>query len=235
MRKRSKRYNEVIKKAELNKEYSISDAIKSIKSFSNVKFDETLDLAVNLGVDPKKADQMLRGTVSLPHGIGKTVKVLVLCKPIKEQEAKDAGADHVGLEDYIKKIQEGWSDIDTVIATPDVMSEVGKLGKILGTKGLMPNPKSGTVTQDVGKAVKEIKAGRIEFRVEKAGIVHAGVGKIGFDEIKLVDNVNAFLSNILKIKPSTVKGQYVQSITLSSTMGPGFMVNKSELQALAGK
>jgi large subunit ribosomal protein L1 len=235
MRKRSKRYNEVIKKVELKKEYSISDAIKSIKSFSNVKFDETLDLAVNLGVDPKKADQMLRGTVSLPHGIGKTVRVLVLCKPIKEQEARDAGADLVGLEEYIKKIQEGWTDVDSVIATPDVMAEVGKLGKILGTRGLMPNPKSGTVTQDVGKAVKEIKAGRIEFRVEKSGIIHAGVGKISFDETKLVDNVNAFLSNILKIKPSTVKGQYVLAITLSSTMGPGFMVNKSELQALAGK
>jgi len=235
MRKRSKRYNEIIKKVELKKEYSVSDAIKSIKSFANVKFDETLDLAVNLGVDPKKADQMLRGTVSLPHGIGKTVRVLVLCKPIKEQEAKDAGADHVGLEEYIKKIQEGWADVDTVIATPDVMAEVGKLGRILGTKGLMPNPKSGTVTQDVGKAVKEVKAGRIEFRVEKAGIVHAGVGKISFDEDKLVDNVNAFLSNILKIKPSTVKGQYIQSITLSSTMGPGFMINKAEMQALAGK
>jgi large subunit ribosomal protein L1 len=235
MRKRSKRYNEIIKKVELKKEYSVSDAIKSIKSFANVKFDETLDLAVNLGVDPKKADQMLRGTVSLPHGIGKTVRVLVLCKPIKEQEAKDAGADHVGLEEYIKKIQEGWADVDTVIATPDVMAEVGKLGKILGTKGLMPNPKSGTVTQDVGKAIKEIKAGRIEFRVEKAGIVHAGVGKVSFDNDKLVDNVNAFLSNILKIKPSTVKGQYIQSITLSSTMGPGFMINKAEMQALAGK
>lgn len=235
MRKRSKRYNEIIKKAELKKEYSVSDAIKSIKSFANVKFDETLDLAVNLGVDPKKADQMLRGTVSLPHGIGKTVRVLVLCKPIKEQEAKDAGADHVGLEEYIKKIQEGWADVDTVIATPDVMAEVGKLGRILGTKGLMPNPKSGTVTQDVGKAVKEVKAGRIEFRVEKAGIIHAGVGKISFDDDKLVDNVNAFLSNILKIKPSTVKGQYIQSITLSSTMGPGFAINKSEMQALAGK
>ena len=235
MRKRSKRYNEIIKKVELKKEYSVSDAIKSIKSFANVKFDETLDLAVNLGVDPKKADQMLRGTVSLPHGIGKTVRVLVLCKPIKEQEAKDAGADYVGLEEYIKKIQEGWADVDTVIATPDVMAEVGKLGKILGTKGLMPNPKSGTVTQDVGKAVKEIKAGRIEFRVEKAGIVHAGVGKISFDNDKLVDNVNAFLSNILKIKPSTVKGQYIESITLSSTMGPGFMINKAEMQALAGK
>jgi large subunit ribosomal protein L1 len=235
MRKRSKRYNEVIKKAELKKEYSIADAVKNVISFANVKLDETLDLAVNLGVDPKKADQMIRGTVSLPHGIGKTVRVLVLCKPIKEQEARDAGADHVGLEDYIKKIQEGWADVDTVIATPDVMAEVGKLGRILGTKGLMPNPKSGTVTQDVGKAVTEIKAGRIEFRVEKSGIVHAGVGKISFDEEKLVDNVNAFLANILKIKPITVKGQYVRAVTLSSTMGPGFTVNKSELQALSGK
>jgi len=235
MRKRSKRYNEVIKKVELKKEYSISDAIKNVRSFANAKFDETLDLAVNLGVDPKKADQMLRGTVSLPHGIGKKVRVLVLCKPIKEQEAKDAGADYVGLEEYIKKIQEGWTDIDSVIATPDVMVEVGKLGKILGTRGLMPNPKTRTVTQDVGQAVKEIKAGRIEYRVEKAGIIHAGVGKLSFDEEKLVENVNAFLSNILKIKPSTVKGQYVRAITLSSTMGPGFTVNKSELQALATK
>ena len=235
MRKRSKRYNELIKKIELKKEYSISDAIKSIKSFANVKFDETLDLAIKLGVDQRKADQNLRGTVALPHGIGKTVRILVLCKPIKEQEAKDAGADHVGFEEYIKKIQEGWTDVDSIIATPDVMADLAKVAKILGPKGLMPTPKTGTVTQDVGKAIKEIKAGRIDFRVEKTGIIHAGVGKISFDESKLVDNVNAFISNILKLKPSTVKGQYVHSVSLSSTMGPGFMVNKTELQALAGK
>ena len=233
MRTRSKRYNEIVKKIELKKEYSINDAVKNIKSFANAKFDETVDVAVNLGVDPKKSDQMIRGTVSLPHGIGKTVKVLVLCKPIKEQEARDAGADHVGLEEYIKKIQEGWTDVDTVIATPDVMAEVGKLGKILGTKGLMPNPKSGTVTQDVGKAVKEIKAGRIEFRVEKAGIIHAGVGKISFEETKIIDNINAFLSTLVKLKPSTVKGTYVHGITISSSMGPGFRINKAELQLLA--
>lgn len=235
MRTRSKRYNEVFKKTELKKEYSVTDAVKSIKSFANAKFDETVDVAVNLGVDPKKSDQMIRGTVSLPHGIGKTVRVLVLCKPIKEQEAKDAGADHVGLEEYVKKIQEGWTDVDVVIATPDVMAEVGKLGKILGTKGLMPNPKSGTVTQDVAKAVKEVKAGRIEFRVEKAGIVHAGVGKISFDENKIIENINAFLATLLKLKPSTVKGQYVEGITISSTMGPGFRISKTELQALANK
>lgn len=235
MRKRSKRYNETIKKVDLKKEYSISDAVKILKTFATAKFDETVDIAVNLGVDPKKSDQMIRGTVSLPHGIGKTVRVLVLCKPIKEQEAKDAGADHVGLEEYIKKIQEGWTDVDVVIATPDVMAEVGKLGKILGTKGLMPNPKSGTVTQDVGKAVKEVKAGRIEFRVEKAGIVHAGIGKVSFEDNKLVDNINAFLTTLLRMKPSTVKGQYVKAITISSTMGPGFKISRNELQALINK
>jgi large subunit ribosomal protein L1 len=232
MRYRSKRYKGAVQKVDLKKEYSLSDAVKVIKESVSVKFDETLDIAVKLGVDPKKSDQMIRGTVSLPHGIGKTVRVLVLCKPIKEQDAKDAGADFVGLEEYIKKIQEGWADVDVVIATPDVMSEVGKLGKMLGTKGLMPNPKSGTVTPDVAKAVKEVKAGRIEFRVEKAGIVHAGIGKISFDESKLVDNINAFLSSLVKLKPSTVKGQYVKGISLSSTMGPGLLINKAEIPVL---
>jgi large subunit ribosomal protein L1 len=232
MRHRSKRYNNMLKKVNIKQEYGLSDAVKLIKESASVKFDETFEVAVKLGVDPKKSDQMIRGTVSLPHGIGKTVRVLVLCKPIKEQEAQDAGADFFGLEEYIKKIQEGWADVDVVIATPDVMSEVGKLGKMLGTKGLMPNPKSGTVTADVAKAVKEVKAGRIEFRVEKAGIVHAGVGKVSFDETKLVDNINAFLGTLMKMKPSTVKGQYVKSISLSSSMGPGLLLNKNELQAL---
>jgi large subunit ribosomal protein L1 len=232
MRYRSKRYKGLVQKLDRKKEYSLSDAVKLIKDTVSVKFDETLDIAVKLGVDPKKSDQMIRGTVSLPHGIGKTVRVLVLCKPIKEQEAKDAGADFVGLEEYIKKIQEGWADVDVVVATPDVMSEVGKLGKMLGTKGLMPNPKSGTVTADVAKAVKEVKAGRIEFRVEKAGIVHAGVGKISFDDTKLVDNITAFLSSLVKLKPSTVKGQYVKGIALSSTMGPGILINKAEISVL---
>jgi large subunit ribosomal protein L1 len=232
MRYRSKRFKGVVKKVEPKKEYSLADAVKLIKDLASVKFDESIDIAVNLGVDPKKSDQMIRGTVSLPHGIGKTVRVLVLCKPIKEQEAKEAGADFCGLEEYVKKIQDGWTDVDVIIATPDVMSEVGKLGKILGTKGLMPNPKSGTVTQDVTKAVKEIKAGRIEFRVEKAGVVHAGVGKVSFEDTKLVENINAFLSALVKLKPSTVKGQYVKTIAISSTMGPGIPINKAEILAL---
>jgi len=226
--KRSKRYRNLLARVNSAKEFNIADAVAKVKETATAKFDEAVDIAVRLGVDPKKSDQLVRGTVSLPHGIGKTVRVLVLCKPIKEQEAKDAGADHVGFEEYIKKIQEGWADVDVIIATPDVMGEVGKLGKVLGPRGLMPNPKSGTVTMEVGRAVREVKAGKIEFRCDKAGIVHAMVGKASFENEKLVDNISVFLNTIVKLKPSSAKGQYIKSITLSSTMGPGVRINKAE-------
>ena len=184
-------------------------------------------MAVKLGVDPKKADQAVRGTVSLPHGTGKQVRVLVIAKPPKDEEAKAAGADHAGFQDYLQKIQQGWADIDVIIATPDVMGDLGKLGKVLGPRGLMPNPKSGTVTNDIAKAVKEVKGGKIEFRVDKAGILHASVGKVNFDANKLVENINAFLATVMRLKPATSKGQYVKSISVSSTMGPGIHIDKN--------
>lgn len=216
-------------KIEAQKEYTLKEAIDKLKELSSVKFDETLDCAIRLGVDPRHADQMVRGTVSLPHGTGKDVKVLVIAKGSKAQEALDAGADYAGFEEYLEKIKEGWADVDVVIATPDSMAELGKLGKILGPKGLMPNPKSGTVTQDVAQAVKEVKAGKIEFRVEKAGIVHTPLGKLSFDTDKLVDNAKAFLNTIVKMKPASAKGQYIKSIYLSSTMGPGLKISKDEV------
>jgi len=226
----SKRNKAIKESVDLNKEYSVADAVNILKQNSRVKFVETLDCAIRLGVDPRHADQMVRGTVSLPFGTGKQVKVLVVTKT-SVKEALDAGADFAGLEEYLEKIKGGWADIDVIIATPDVMGELGKLGKILGPKGLMPNPKSGTVTQDVVKAVKEVKAGKIEFRVEKAGIVHTSLGKLNFDADKLVENTKSFLNTIIKLKPSSAKGQYVKSIFLSSTMGPGLKINKDELAA----
>jgi large subunit ribosomal protein L1 len=228
--KKSKRFQEVLKNTDRTKEYSIIDAIKTLKENSKVKFPETLDCAIKLGVDPRHADQMIRGTVSLPNGTGKQVRVLVVTKS-KAQEALDAGADYAGFDEYIEKIKGGWTDIDVIVASPDTMSELGKLGKILGPKGLMPNPKSGTVTQDVAQAVKEVKAGKIEFRVEKAGIVHTSLGKLNFEAEKLEENTKAFLNTIIKMKPSSAKGQYVKSIYLSSTMGPGLKINKEELPA----
>jgi large subunit ribosomal protein L1 len=227
--KNSKRTKEIQKSIDTSKEYSLEDAVKLLKSSSKVKFNESLDCAIRLGVDPRHADQMLRGTVSLPHGTGKEVNVLVIAKGSKVQEALDAGADYAGFEEYLEKIKVGWADIDVIIATPDSMSELGKLGKILGPKGLMPNPKSGTVTQDVAKAVKEIKAGKIEFRVDKSGIVHASLGKLDFEEDKLVENIRTFINTIIKMKPSSAKGQYVKSLYLSSTMGPGLKVTKEEI------
>jgi large subunit ribosomal protein L1 len=209
------------------KEYSISEAIALLKKSKKAKFDESVDIAVRLGVDPKHADQVVRGTVALPHGTGKSVRVLVIAKPEKHDEAREAGADHVGFDDYIKKIQEGWTDVDVIIAAPDTMAELGKIGKILGPRGLMPNPKSGTVTPNVGQAVKEVKAGKIDFRVDKTGIVHSIIGKLSFDENKIVDNVNAFVNMIIKLKPAAAKGTYVKSITLSSTMGPGLKIDKN--------
>ncbi|MGK9368048.1 50S ribosomal protein L1 [Melioribacter sp. Ez-97] len=225
----SKRMKSIKEKIEAQKEYTLKEAIDKLKELSSVKFDETLDCAIRLGVDPRHADQMVRGTVSLPHGTGKDVKVLVIAKGSKAQEALDAGADYAGFEEYLEKIKEGWADVDVVIATPDSMAELGKLGKILGPKGLMPNPKSGTVTQDVAQAVKEVKAGKIEFRVEKAGIVHTPLGKLSFDTDKLVDNAKAFLNTIVKMKPASAKGQYIKSIYLSSTMGPGLKISKDEV------
>jgi large subunit ribosomal protein L1 len=224
---RSKRYKAVVKKVDLKKTYTIDEAVTKVKDMASAKFTEAVDIAVRLGVDPKKADQAIRGTVALPHGIGKAVRVLVIAKPPRDEEAKAAGADHAGFTDYLEKIKGGWADIDVIIATPDSMVELGKLGKILGPRGLMPNPKSGTVTADIAKAVKEVKAGKIEFRVDKAGILHATIGKVNFDNNKLSDNINAFLNTVVRLKPSSSKGQYIKSIFISSTMGPGVQIDRS--------
>jgi len=224
--KRNKLINE---KVDREKEYSINDAIKSLQDNSSVKFVESLDCAIRLGVDPRHADQMIRGTVSLPNGTGKKVKVLVIAKDSKAKDALDAGADYAGFEEYLEKIKSGWADVDVVIATPDSMSELGKLGRILGPKGLMPNPKSGTVTNEVANAVKEVKAGKIEFRVDKTGIVNTPIGKLDFETEKLVENAKAFISTIIKLKPSSAKGQYVKSLFLSSSMGPGLKINSDEI------
>ncbi|HAX49186.1 MAG TPA: 50S ribosomal protein L1 [Ignavibacteria bacterium] len=225
----TKKRKEINSKVDFNKEYSITEAVAKLKETSKSKFNESIDIAMRLGVDPRQADQLVRGTVALPHGTGKTVRVLVVAKPEKQEEARNAGADHVGFDDYLAKIKEGWADVDVIIAAPDTMSELGKLGKVLGPKGLMPNPKSGTVTNDLAKAVNEVKAGRIEFRVEKAGIVHACVGKASFEPKQLEDNIHTFINQVLKMKPATSKGQYVKSVTLTSTMGPGLAISKNEL------
>jgi len=225
--KRSKRNTANAKKVDINQLYSIDSAVQKVKETATAKFAESVDIAVRLGVDPKKADQALRGTVSLPHGIGKAVRVLVIAKPPKDEEAKAAGADHAGFQEYLDKIKGGWADVDVIIATPDAMGELGKLGKILGPRGLMPNPKSGTVTAEIGKTVKEVKAGKIEFRVDKAGILHATIGKANFDKGQLVDNINAFLNTVVRMKPASAKGQYIKSIALSSTMGPSVMIDRA--------
>lgn len=227
----SKRFKAAVATVDKTKQYTIDEAIAKVKAGATAKFVESVDVAVRLGVDPKKADQAIRGTVALPHGIGREVRVLVLARAPKDAEAKAAGADHAGLADYITQIQGGWADIDVIIATPDVMGEVGKLGKVLGPRGLMPNPKSGTVTMDVAKAVKEVKAGKIEFRVDKAGIVHASLGKANFEPKQLAENLHAFLNTIVRLKPASAKGTYVKSINLSSTMGPGVRIDKNQLIA----
>lgn len=218
-------------KVDVDKVYSLAEATALVKECSNVKFDATVDIAVRLGVDPRKANQMVRGTVSLPHGTGKSVRVLVLCNPDKEQEAKDAGADFVGLDEYIDKIKGGWTDIDVIITTPQVMGKVGALGRVLGPRGLMPNPKSGTVTMEVGKAVQDVKAGKIDFKVDKYGIIHASVGKVSFDAKKLEENAAEVLSTLMRLKPAAAKGTYMMSIALSSTMGPGIKVDQKSATA----
>jgi large subunit ribosomal protein L1 len=227
----SKRFRSLTTIVEPRKEHTIDEAVARVKETATAKFVESVEIAVRLGVDPKKADQAIRGTVALPHGTGKQVRVLVLARPPRDEEARAAGADHAGLADYIQQIQGGWAEVDVVIATPEVMGEVGKLGKILGPRGLMPNPKSGTVTNDVAKAVQEVKAGKIEFRVDKAGIVHASIGKVNFDSQKLVENIHAFLATVVRLKPTTAKGTYIKSISLSSTMGPGIRVDRSQVAA----
>ncbi len=226
--KESKRFRESKKLVERSKEYTVDEAVDKLKATAKAKFDETIDVAIRLGVDPRHADQAVRGTVSLPHGIGKTVRVLVLSKQQqKQEEATQAGADFAGFDDYLKKIQEGWADVDVIVATPDSMGDVGRLGKILGPKGLMPNPKSGTVTIDVAKAVTEIKAGKIEFRVDKSGNLHSVIGKASFDKQKLVDNLNSFLAAVNRLKPASSKGQYIKNVAISSTMGPSVKIDKS--------
>ena len=225
--KRSKRYLENISKIDLEKDYSLNEALEFISDSSNTKFDQTVDLSINLGVDPRHADQVIRGTVSLPHGTGKDVKVLVIAKGDKADEALSAGADYAGDKEYLDKIKGGWTDIDIIISTPDMMAEVGKLGRILGPKKLMPNPKSGTVTPDVKNAVTEVKKGKIEYRVDKNGIVHTIIGKSSFGNAKLADNCNAIMGSIIKAKPSSLKGVYLKKVTLSSTMGPGKKLDKN--------
>jgi large subunit ribosomal protein L1 len=227
----AKKMDAAMKKVETGKEYSLEEAITLVKDASYTKFDETVDLALNLGVDPKKSDQMVRGTVVLPHGMGKKVKVLVFAKGEKEKEARDAGADFVGAEDMVEKIQKGWLDFDNAVATPDIMGLVGKLGKILGPRGLMPNPKLGTVTFDVAKAVKEIKAGKVEYKTEKAGIIHVPIGKVSFDAEKLLDNARVIIDAVVKAKPGTSKGKYLKKMAISSTMGPGVRVDVGKLTA----
>ncbi len=221
----SKNQKAYAEKVDPDKVYSITEASALVKECSNLKFDASVDIAVRLGVDPRKANQMVRGTVSLPHGTGKTVRVLVICNPDKEQDAKDAGADFVGLDEYIDKIKGGWTDVDVIITTPQVMGKVGALGRVLGPRGLMPNPKSGTVTMDVGKAVQDVKAGKIDFKVDKYGIVHASVGKVSFDAAKLEDNISEVLGTLMRLKPASAKGIYMMSVSLNSTMGPGIKLD----------
>lgn len=212
-------------KYDASKAYSVADASKVVKEITTTKFDASVDLAIRLGVDPRKANQMVRGTVTLPHGTGKTMRVLAIVTPDKEAEAKAAGADYVGLDEYIEKIKGGWTDVDVIITMPSVMGKVGALGRVLGPRGLMPNPKTGTVTMDVGKAVQDSKGGKIDFKVDKAGIVHAGIGKVSFDADKIAENANELLQAILKLKPSSAKGAYVRSVTMSSTMSPGIIID----------
>ncbi len=232
MPRKSKNQKQVQAGFDNTKAYELSEACQLLKQLTFAKFDESVELHVRLGVDPRQANQMVRGTAALPHGTGKTVRVLVLTTPDKEAAAKEAGADHVGLDDYIEKISGGWTDIDVIICSPDVMGKVGKLGRVLGPRGLMPNPKSGTVTADVATAVREVKAGKIDFKVDKTGIIHAAIGKVSFSREQLVDNATEMLQTLFKLKPQASKGIYFKSIFLASTMGPGIKLEKSSVQGL---
>ena len=230
MSKLTKNRKLVLSKIEPNKVYKLGEAAALLKEITSTKFDASVDLDVRLGVDPRKSNQMVRGVVTLPHGTGKSVRVLVLCTPDKEKEATEAGADYVGLDEYVEKIKGGWTDVDVIITTPNVMAKVGALGRILGPRGLMPNPKTGTVTMEVGKAVKEVKAGKIDFKVDKFGIVHSSVGKIAFSAEQIADNASEFMNTILKLKPTTAKGTYVKSIFLSTTMSPGLQIDPKSVE-----
>ena len=225
MAKLTKKQKEAASKIEKNKLYSLKDAAALIKVIASAKFDESVDIAVRLGVDPRKANQMVRGVVTLPHGTGKDVKVLALVTPDKEAEAKEAGADYVGLDDYLQKIKDGWTDVDVIITMPSVMGKLGPLGRILGPRGLMPNPKTGTVTMDVAKAVQEVKAGKIDFKVDKTGIVHAGIGKVSFGSEQIVDNAHEIIQTLIKLKPTAAKGTYIKGIHLTSTMSPAIALD----------
>ena len=225
MSKVTKQRKEALAKFDKSKSYSLSEAVNIVKQITYTKFDASVDLNIRLGVDPRKANQMVRGSVTLPHGTGKVVRVLVLCNPDKAQEALDAGADYVGLDEYIQKIKDGWTDIDVVITTPNIMPKVGALGRILGPRGLMPNPKTGTVTMDVAKAVQEVKAGKIDFKVDKYGIIAAGVAKVSFSPEKIVDNARELIQAVIKLKPAAAKGTYMKSVYISSTMSPGVQID----------
>jgi len=225
MSKVTKQRKEALAKFDKSKSYSLSEAVNIVKQITYTKFDASVDLNIRLGVDPRKANQMVRGSVTLPHGTGKVVRVLVLCNPDKAQEALDAGADYVGLDEYIQKIKDGWTDIDIVITTPNIMPKVGALGRILGPRGLMPNPKTGTVTMEVGKAVQEVKAGKIDFKVDKYGIINAGVAKVSFSPEKIFDNAKELIQAVIKLKPAAAKGTYMKSVYISSTMSPGVQID----------
>ncbi len=230
MSKLTKNRKLALEKLDKDKQYTLAEAAKLVKEISSTKFDSSLDLNVRLGVDPRKANQMVRGVVTLPHGTGKEKVVLALCTPDKEDEAKAAGADYVGLDEYIEKIEKGWTDIDVIITMPPVMAKLGKLGRVLGPRGLMPNPKSGTVTMEIGKAVEEVKKGKIDFKVDKYGIIHTSVGKVSFEEPKIVENVREFVQTIIKLKPSAAKGTYIRSLYLSSTMSPGIRLDPKAIE-----
>lgn len=232
MAKLSKKRKDALSKYDPSQAYSLKDASTIVKETSSTKFDASVDIDIRLGVDPRKADQMVRGVVALPNGTGKTVRVLVLATEDKHEEAKAAGADYVGLDDYIEKIGKGWTDIDVIITMPTVMAKLGRLGRVLGPRGLMPNPKAGTVTMDIGKAVEEVKAGKIDFKVDKTGIIHAGIAKTSFDSDKIAQNAHELVQTILRLKPSSSKGTYVKSITLSSTMGPGIKIDPSTINGV---
>ena len=231
MAKLTRKRKDALEKFDVDSAYTLDEAAGIVKEISSTTFDSSVDLAVSLGVDPRKANQMVRGTVYLPHGSGKNVRVLVLCTPDKEAEAKEAGADHVGLDEYVEKIKGGWTDVDVIVTTPQVMGKVGALGRILGPRGLMPNPKSGTVTMEVGKAVQDVKAGKIDFKVDKYGIIHASVGKVSFSKEKISENANEVLQTLMRLRPSAAKGTYIKSVYMSSTMSPGVRIESKSLNS----